>query len=495
MGIVIRQSLKGTVVTYLGVLIGFVNTLWLYPKILSPDEIGLFRTLIDGSYLLVVLAQLGGTNICVRYFPFFRNKDQHHGGFLFFILSISLLGFFLIVLTLGIFEDNILAQFNRRSPLLMDFKLFVIPLLLVTLFQTTFEAYSQSLLRIVYPKFLKEVIVRLLFSLAVILVHYQALDLYGFITATVLIYTTSLFLLVIYVGHLGHLYLRPNFQVFKSEKFKDIATFGFYMLLGTGGGMIVNKIDTIMLSSLAGLASTGIYSIAFFIGVFIELPRRSLAGITNPLIAEAWKNDNLPEIQRIYTKSSENLLLVGLFLFIGVWLNIDALFTLIPNSEIYRQGKFVVLLIGIAKIVNLSLGNNAEIITNSPYYRWNIFLMPALAVLTVASNFLLIPVYGINGAALATLISFIIYCAFRLLVAWWKLGIQPFSFNTLKSLVIFGVVMLIGSLIPSSPGALLDIIVTSLAVTALFGGLVLVLKPSPDLHQLVRGFASKYLRR
>ena len=54
MGIVIRQGVKGTIATYLGVAIGFVNTLWLYPKILTPDEIGLFRTLIDGAYILSI---------------------------------------------------------------------------------------------------------------------------------------------------------------------------------------------------------------------------------------------------------------------------------------------------------------------------------------------------------------------------------------------------------------------------------------------------------
>ena len=250
-----------------------------------------------------------------------------------------------------------------------------------------------------------------------------------------------------------------------------------------------------MISSLAGLESTGIYSIAFFIGVFIELPRRSLASITGPLIAEAWKNDDLPEIQRIYTKSSDNLLLIGLFLFIGVWLNIDSLFSLIPNSEIYSQGKYVVLFIGIAKIINLSLGNNVEIITNSRYYRWNIFLMPGLAALTVGTNLWLIPRYGIDGAAFATLLSYFVYGVFRFLIAWKKLRIQPFSINTLKSLAIFIIVLLVGGLVPSSGLAIFDIIITSVTITLLYGALVLFLKPSPDIDQLAKSFISKFLRR
>jgi len=495
MGIVIRQSLKGTLVTYLGVLVGFVNTLWLYPKILSPDEIGLFRTLIDGAYIFVVLAQLGSSNICIKYFPFFRNKEEQHGGFLFYLMSIALIGFILVLLSLLVFQESILGLFLEKSPVLFDYKIFVIPLILILLFQTVFDSYTQSQLRIVYPKFLKEVLTRIFFSVAVILVYLEITDLQGFIIATVITYAAILFLQIVYVSHLGHLFLRPNFKIFQSDLFKDMAIFGFYMFMGSGAGLIVNKIDTIMISSLAGLESTGIYSIAFFIGVFIELPRRSLASITGPLIAEAWKNDDLPEIQRIYTKSSDNLLLIGLFLFIGVWLNIDSLFSLIPNSEIYSQGKYVVLFIGIAKIINLSLGNNGEIITNSRYYRWNIFLVPGLAALTVGTNLWLIPRYGINGAAFATLLSYFVYGVFRFLIAWKKLRIQPFSINTLKSLAIFIIVLLVGGLVPRSGLAIFDIIITSVTITLLYGALVLFLKPSPDIDQLAKSFISKFLRR
>ena len=51
MGIVIRQSLKTVAVTYLGIALGFINTLWLYPYVLSEEQIGLSRTLINAAFL------------------------------------------------------------------------------------------------------------------------------------------------------------------------------------------------------------------------------------------------------------------------------------------------------------------------------------------------------------------------------------------------------------------------------------------------------------
>ena len=58
MGIVIRQSIKGTVVTYTCAFIGFISTLFIFTHLLTPEEIGLQRIIIEAGLMLGGLAQL-----------------------------------------------------------------------------------------------------------------------------------------------------------------------------------------------------------------------------------------------------------------------------------------------------------------------------------------------------------------------------------------------------------------------------------------------------
>lgn len=72
MGIVIRQSIKTTIVTYIGFAIGYVNTLFLFPLVLSKEQIGLTRLLISVSFLFATFASLGAGNIPNKFSIFQR---------------------------------------------------------------------------------------------------------------------------------------------------------------------------------------------------------------------------------------------------------------------------------------------------------------------------------------------------------------------------------------------------------------------------------------
>ena len=73
MGIVARQSIKGSLANYLGVAIGFATTFFVLTDCLSQEEIGLTRVLVDAATLFAALAQLGANSTIIRYFPYFND--------------------------------------------------------------------------------------------------------------------------------------------------------------------------------------------------------------------------------------------------------------------------------------------------------------------------------------------------------------------------------------------------------------------------------------
>jgi len=108
-----------------------------------------------------------------------------------------------------------------------------------------------------------------------------------------------------------------------------------------------------------------------------------------------------------------------------------------------------------------------------------------LIVLSVLFNYLWIPVYGIEGAAFATLLAFLIYNLLRCILLWFKFQFLPFSkaqFTCLLiGLITFGVVWCM----PSFKNFVIDIMFKSFLIMMLYGGTHLLLKVSEDINKLV----------
>ncbi|MCR9084543.1 MAG: polysaccharide biosynthesis protein, partial [Cyclobacteriaceae bacterium] len=135
MGKVANQSFRTAIFSYLGVVIGYFNVLWLYPYALEAAELGTFRTIQDLALLIVPFAQLGLGNGITRYFP---KLQSNQSSFLSFSLLIALLGFILAASLFWLFQDEIVGLFAKNSPE-------VIRYLWIVLF-ITFLALANSIL-------------------------------------------------------------------------------------------------------------------------------------------------------------------------------------------------------------------------------------------------------------------------------------------------------------------------------------------------------------
>ena len=96
MGIIKRQGIQNSIISYAGVIIGYINVMVLFPRFLSVEQVGLTRVLPNVAIVLAQLSALGFANAGIKFFPFFRNKAAKHHNFLALFLGVPLLGFSLI---------------------------------------------------------------------------------------------------------------------------------------------------------------------------------------------------------------------------------------------------------------------------------------------------------------------------------------------------------------------------------------------------------------
>jgi len=490
MGLIIRQSLKASLGSYIGVAIGVVNQLYVSTRLLSTDQLAISRLLLENSLVFAAFAHLGTPFMADRFFGYFRDDKSKNHGFLGFLLSFPLVGISLFTAAYFLFEAQIHAYFAERSPALVPYHILVVPLTIFWIYIIILEAYCRNNARIAIPTFIREVYLKLA-NVLIILVFglgWISFDwmLYGIVAS----YALAVVILLVYIAQLGKFSLRFDFDRLRNGLFRQMLFYGLFIVMGGVGINVVMLIDRTMLSHDKGLTNTAIFIIATYIASIIEIPRKAIAQISTPLLANSLRQSELGHVRDLYQKSSLNQLLVGGVVFLLIWTNIDFIFALLgPKQEIYRQGKQVVLFISLAKLIDMAAGINGEIITYSKYFRFATYLIIGLALFSIWANSLFIPLYGYDGAAMATALTTMVYAVSKIIVVWLLYRMLPFTTAFLKGLLVLGVVYAVSLFLPGWDGSLLMNIVTivfrSAVVVTLFAGLVLGLQVSRDINHLV----------
>jgi len=455
----------------------------MYPNILSPEQYGLTRVLLALAMVSTQLANLGTQNTIIRYFPFFRDKDKKHHGSLFLALVVPAVGLFLLTIILYAFRPEIIKYFIERSALLVDYYWLVLPLAFFILFFHVLSAYIRALYDTVMSSLLLNVVIRLLAATILILYFFDWITFSQFMIAFVSTYGVIMLWLFFYTLKKFEVTLKPDFQFLRKSLLKTMGNYSLFAFFGGVASILVNNIDIIMLSSLAGLSDTGIYAIAFYIGSAITIPRKSIFQISSPVISDAFKNKDFNLIDKVYRRSALNLIIAGGLVFCGVIANIDNLMNLLPPD--YTGGVWVIIVIASANLFDMACGVNGAIILNSKHYRFDLYSTIILIIVTILLNYWLIPLYGILGAAIGTASAIVLYNVLKLFFVWLKFSMQPFEKSIFPVLFIGGITLVIIFQIPTLFNIYADILIRSLLICALYLIPIVSLKISEQFNQLV----------
>lgn len=493
MGIIQKQSISGTIYSYIGVVLGFVTTAILYTHFFTTDEVGLLRILVSYSVLFAQFAGLGINSVTVKLFPYFRNYDKKHHGYLGLALLISTIGLAISVAAFVLLKPAILDNAKGGADLFSTYFYYVIPLIIFTLLFNIFDTYYRVLYKAVKGIIYKEVVQRVLILVVIILYYFGILDFHlmvGFYTIALISPGVLLFGSLIYNKQL---YIVPDVSFIDKNLAKEMLNVGVFGIIASFSGVLVLNIDAIMVERMVGLGATGIYTITFFFGTLILVPMRTMGKISSVVIADAWKRNDLNIIDQIYKKSSISLSVFGLLLLIGIWGNIDNVFHIITDK--YIEGKYVILLIGIANLSDIALGVSPHIIVNSKHYKYLSYFLLFFALILVISNLILIPKYGIIGAALASLISKIIYNFIKYVFLYKKYKLQPFTLKTVL-LYLIGVIAYSASLfVPEQSNYIVDILIRSTIISAVFLVPVYYLNISEDINEKINSIFKNLMRK
>lgn len=488
MGIIVDQSVKGTIYTYLGVILGFVTTGILLPRIYSTDQIGLIKILPIYATVFAQFGTLGIDGVIIRLFPFFRNEEKKHHGFLSLTLIAGAIGFLISTALLLLLKPWLIEIKIEKSSLFIEYIDWLIIIVFFQIFFTIFDGYYTALFNSAYGTFLKEVLQKVLIFILIVLYFLDVLDFHQFVIYYIVALSLPTLFILFTLIREKYFYLHTDFKFLKKELLISMGLMaGFSIFNGLTMTTILN-VDTLMIEGMVGLGGVGIYLTCSSFGVLVSMPARSIYKIANIVSAQAWKNDDLKTIRDIYYKSCLTLFIIGMFIFLGIWSNIDNIFHIIDQRFI--SGKWVIFFVGLGFLIDMTTGANSSIIGTSKYYKVQSAFLIGLVVLAVIANLLLIPLFGISGAAIGGAISLAVLNIARFLFLYYKFNLQPFNVRFVYVALIGCVSYFISMLIPPLPNFVLDIIVRSSLLTILFCIPIYSLKISEDINTK----ADEYLR-
>ena len=424
MGVIAKQSIKGTIVTYLGVAVGFLTTFFVITRFLTAEEIGLARVLIDAATLFIGLAQLGTNTSILRFYPYFKSAEREEHGFFFWTIVVPMLGFLLVALLFMICYTPLSHWFGEKSPLFVNYYYLVLPLAFFMLYQTVFETNANVRMHIVVPRAVRELLTRVGLLVVYLLYAFDVLTMDGFVWSLIGVYALAALCNAVYLFSLGGVSLKPDFAYLRHNRpiVRKYLLYTAFLILSAVVSVLAPTLSSFFITAQMGLNYTGIFAIATYMAVMVSIPYRSLTAIASPQMSMAIKNDNRAEAGTLLAQVSGNLLLIGGLILAVIWVNIDVIFAILPNGATYAVARRTVLLLGLGQLFVATFQFALTTLSYSRFYPLSLLFSFVLTALALALNNLFIPRWGMDGAALATLIADVSYYALAVIAVRLILG-------------------------------------------------------------------------
>jgi O-antigen/teichoic acid export membrane protein len=478
MGIVIKQSIRNTVITFVGFTVGALNAMYLYTHFLGKDFYGLTAFVLATSNILMPLMAFGVQNTLIKFYPTLTT-DLQKSQFLNLMLILPLVVSIGIFIALWIGQDFVADWVSDKNPIINEF-LFLVPL--IGFFMAYFElfyAWVKAHWQSVFGNFLKEVLLRVFVSIGLFAVYKNWISREQFVYLLVGIYAT----ITICMAFAAFYVRKPVLNAGFPENKKPYLIFSSYIIFSSSIAVLLLDIDKFMIAKYVPMDQIAFYSVAVFIALTISVPMRAMHQITHPITTKLMVENQNEALQELYQKTSITLQIIGGLIMVCILVNIKSIYQLIPSE--YSGGMLVVFVISISKYFDLMLGNNNSIIFNSKYYKTVLFLGLCLIGITVLLNMLMIPRFGIEGAAVATLISIGLYSLAKLFFVVKYLHLYPFTKKTMESLLICAFSFFSIYFITFDWHPLFLILAKTFLVAVVYGGLHYFSKTSTDVNELL----------
>ncbi|OGL42966.1 MAG: hypothetical protein A2042_03140 [Candidatus Schekmanbacteria bacterium GWA2_38_11] len=223
---------------------------------------------------------------------------------------------------------------------------------------------------------------------------------------------------------------QKTMEAIPEYKTRDWVCSALPLLLLNGLRVINAQADIIILGAIKGAEVAGIYAVANRGAGLITFVLIAVNAALAPTIASLYAAGDMRRLQEVITKSARIILLISLP--IGLSLILFGQWFLLLFGHGFIKGITALSILSIGQIVNAATGSVGILLVMTGYERDAAICTGVSGVLNVVLNMVLIPIWGIEGAATATASSVIVLNLLLAIWAYKRLGINPISIREIS---------------------------------------------------------------
>ncbi len=479
MGVIRKQGSWSLILTYAGFAIGAVNIFILYPRLLSQEEFGLSRLIMTIAGTLSHFAVLSFTTSIYKFSPFYKaHLTPKKNDLLTISLVLPTLGFVAVTLVTLLFQHKFIEFYSTKSKLLVEYIFWIYPYTLFISYFVILKTHVHTFHNNILPTIIEEITFKLYIILLMVLYYFKLINFHYIIIGISFFYMIACIPLLRFLHSKNALHITFTLSNVTRKLKKFIIGYSGYIYLGIIVIALSEAIAPLLITGYNGLGDAAIFVVALYFAQILDVPKRSIYGVSIAIMAEAWRTNDLKKIDLLYKRTALNLLIACGFIFGFMWVNIDSIIGLLPEN--YAKIKYIILILGISKLIDTATGMNEEILNTSNAWKFNFTTQVLLILINIPLSVLFIKSYGLIGIAFATLIATIIYNGVRFgyILYWFKL--QPFS-KAIAGVFIIIAMLLFGLQFITISNPYLSILVKSMLYALSFIFLLFKLQLSPDV--------------
>jgi O-antigen/teichoic acid export membrane protein len=494
MGVVKKQSLQASLITYVGVLMGVVNVFIVFPYFLDKETIGLIKSLEAVGLVVVPFVYLGIPFAINKFYPVFKDFQQNRlkSGmtYMFLILIFNTL---LVSVLFVLFRSQIAAYFSTKSPLLSQYILLAIPGLLGFSWLTVFSYIASSNLKMVIPRISERILIRVLQIMVVLFFYFAFISEKQLIYLIAFSYLVPAFLVFWYVKKNNMLYF--DFSLIKKKEYTHENEKNYVSLLTLSmiGGAVISNAGMVIIGSVLGLDYVAVFFIAFYMGFILDVPAVNFSQILKPVLAESLEKGDAENVKKLYQKSAVVQTMMSGFLFLLISANINEIFAIMPNGHLYQEGKWVVIIISLGYVLKNLSGCHFDILIMSKYYRLSVGVTVLMAMLTVVSFYAFTSYFGFIGAAYAAALTTVVHSFLVVAIVYGLFKLLPVNFKNIQLIVILAFMSVAVFFLPALQNPFLSVAYKSVLISAIYLPTVYFLKISEDVNEQVKSMLGKFM--
>src|SRR3989338_523063 len=405
-----KLAVKGAatvfIISILAAFLGYVAR-FILARNLTVEDFGLFYSVFAFLGMFGVFKSLGFDRALAKFIPeFMHNKNYNQiKSSIIYVSAIQLLTNTAVIIGIYLFSDYLSQNFFRSPQADIVLKIMAIAFFLDS-FVLVLKFAFQGFKKMAYFSGID--VVKMLIVIAVILAGIGMN--YGILGPVAAYVIASIIAILVF----GFILIKRIFQGFLKSKFiyegklmKEISRYSIFAMAAGAGMVILGYTDIILLTYFSGLTSVALYNVALPTAKVLMYFPRSIAGILLPLISELWAKKEKALIREGIESLYKYAIIIIMPLVFMILSFSDLLINLLFGKD-YVAASNALKILSIGMIFAVLYVVNIDFFLGIGKPEINNIIVYSAALFNLVANIIMIPIWGIIGAAISTTISYFI---------------------------------------------------------------------------------------